>query len=94
MRACASNDLRDRIFSPLALSGTIAVTLCFSSPGFQRLDGRDQHLVGHRAAGAEHLRAADRDALAVLVAHAGDEELVRLLRRRSLLRSACGLMMT
>ena len=47
----------------------------------QRLNRSDEHFVGQRAAGAEHLGAAKRDALAVFVAHAGHQEIVRLLAR-------------
>ncbi|MNR05681.1 hypothetical protein D3C85_1217250 [compost metagenome] len=41
--------------------------------GLQRLDGADEHFVGHRRGRAQHLRALDGDALGVLVDHAGDQ---------------------
>jgi hypothetical protein len=45
----------------------------------ERLDRTDEHFIRDWTAGAEHFRTAYRDALMVFVAHAGDEEFVRLL---------------
>ena len=45
----------------------------------QGLDAGDEHLVGHDAAGREHLRATDGQSFRVLGDHAGGQEFVRLL---------------
>ena len=50
-----------------------------SSPGLHRAERRDQDLVAQHRPGAEHLRPAERDALAVLVAHRDGEVRVAAL---------------
>ena len=57
--------------------------LCFSSPGFSGWIAPTNTSFARGHAGAEHFGPADGDALAVFVAHAGNEELVGLFARRS-----------
>ena len=55
--------------------------------GLQRLKAGHQQLVGHHAAGRQHLGAVNGDALAILVDDRSDELLVGLLLRRARLIS-------
>ncbi len=49
--------------------------------GLQRLDAGDEDFIGHDAAGRQHLGAAHRNALCILIHHAGGQERILLLRR-------------
>src|SRR4030088_2418851 len=76
--AAASEDLRDRIWSPGLATGMAKDKARSSSPGRNWLQISDQELVGHDRGGAEHLGAAHRDAGAVLIDQPGDEILLLL----------------
>ncbi len=64
-----------------------------SRPLADRPQRGDQDVVGHDGAGAEHLRATDRDAAGILVADGGRQERI-LCSPAAFDRSACGSMMT